>query len=126
MILRKLANLIDFRFHHVCVQSAWTFLPKIWEKLEKIKTDVDRLLLVSKLKKSSILAKYIRKFVFIIKTKVVYLHPFLSFLPFLKFRKQHFMYFGHKHVETGPNCSCELATFLKYHMPLSRWKKSYL
>ena len=29
------------------------------------------------------------------------------------------MYFGHKHVETGPNCSYELATFLKYHMSLS-------
>ena len=29
------------------------------------------------------------------------------------------MYFGHKHVEIGPNCSHELATFLKYHMPLN-------
>ena len=28
------------------------------------------------------------------------------------------MYFGHKHVETRPNCSHKLATFLKYHMPL--------
>ena len=28
------------------------------------------------------------------------------------------MYFGYKHVETGPNCSHELATFLKYHIPL--------
>ena len=28
------------------------------------------------------------------------------------------MYFGHKYVETGLNCSHELATFLKYHMPL--------
>ena len=28
------------------------------------------------------------------------------------------MYFGHKHVETVPNCSHELATFLKYHMSL--------
>ena len=28
------------------------------------------------------------------------------------------MYFRHKHVETGPNRSYELATFLKYHMPL--------
>ena len=28
------------------------------------------------------------------------------------------MYFDHKHVETGPNCSHELSTFLKYHMPL--------
>ena len=37
--------------------------------LEKLKTDVDRLLLVSKLKKSLILVKYIGKFVFIIKTK---------------------------------------------------------
>ena len=28
------------------------------------------------------------------------------------------MYVGHKHAETGPNYSHELATFLKYHMPL--------
>ena len=28
------------------------------------------------------------------------------------------MYFGHKHIETGQDCSHELATFLKYHMPL--------
>ena len=31
------------------------------------------------------------------------------------------MYFGHKHVETGSNCSHENATFLKYHMPLSTY-----
>ena len=30
------------------------------------------------------------------------------------------MYFGHKYVETGPNCSQELATFLKYHMSLNK------
>ena len=42
-MLRKLANLIDFRFLHVCV-----FLFKICEMVEKIKTDVYRLLLVSK------------------------------------------------------------------------------
>ena len=28
------------------------------------------------------------------------------------------MYLGHKHVKTRPSCSHELATFLKYHMPL--------
>ena len=28
------------------------------------------------------------------------------------------MYFGHKLVETGPNCSHELATFLKNQMTL--------
>ena len=32
------------------------------------------------------------------------------------------MHFGHKHVETGPNCYYELATFLKYHMPLTIFK----
>ena len=37
------------------------------------------------------------------KPKVVYLRPFLSSLPFLKFLKQNLMYFRHKHVETGPN-----------------------
>ena len=37
--------------------------------VEKMKTDVDRLLLVSKLKKSLILAKYIGKYVFTVKTK---------------------------------------------------------
>ena len=29
------------------------------------------------------------------------------------------MYFGHKHVETGPNYSYKLATFLKHHTPLN-------
>ena len=28
------------------------------------------------------------------------------------------MYFGRERVETGPSCLHELATFLKYHMPL--------
>ena len=42
---------------------------KILEMLDKIKTDVYKLLLVLKLKKSSILAKYIGTFFFIIKTK---------------------------------------------------------
>ena len=31
------------------------------------------------------------------------------------------MYFGHKYVETGPNSSHELATFLKYHIPLIKF-----
>ena len=29
------------------------------------------------------------------------------------------MYFGYKHVETGPSCSHKLVTFLKYRMPLT-------
>ena len=30
------------------------------------------------------------------------------------------MYFGHKHIETGPYCSQEFAIFFKYHMPLKK------
>ena len=37
--------------------------------VEKLKKDVNRLLLVSELIKSLILTKYIEKFVFIVKTK---------------------------------------------------------
>ena len=62
MIFRKLANFIDFRFLHVWVLNTKNFLLKIWKMVEKIKTEVDRLLLVSKLKNSSILGKYIGKF----------------------------------------------------------------
>ena len=51
MTFRKLERLIDFRFVHVCVQSAWNFVYRIWGVLEKIKTHVVRLHLVSKLKK---------------------------------------------------------------------------
>ena len=47
----KLENLIDFIFLHVCVESTKNFLFKIWETVEKMKTDVDRLILVSKFKK---------------------------------------------------------------------------
>ena len=54
------------------------------------------------------------------KPKVVYLRPFSSSLPFPKFWKKNLMYFGHKHVESGPSCSHKLATFLKYHMPLRK------
>ena len=32
------------------------------------------------------------------------------------------MYFEHKYAESGLNCSHELATFLKYHMPLENIK----
>ena len=39
-------------------------------------------------------------------------------LEYMKFWEQNFMYLGHKHVKIGLNCSRELATFLKYHMPL--------
>ena len=86
--------------------------------VEKIKTDVDRLLLDLKFKKSSILAKYIGIFCSFSKPEVLYLRPFVSFLPFHKFWEQNFMYFAHNHVETGPNYSHEIPNFLKYHMPL--------
>ena len=65
------------------------------------------------------LRKIYRTFFFIFKPKVVYLRTFLSFLPFFKFLQQRFVYFGHKHVETGPNYSYELATFLNSQSEIS-------
>ena len=50
-----------------------------------MKMGVDRLLLVSNMKKSSILGKYIGNCFLLSKPKVVDLRPFLSSLPFLKF-----------------------------------------
>ena len=64
-----------------------------------------RLLLVSKMYKSSILAKYIGNLFSLSKLKVVYLHSFLSSLPFHKFCKKNFMCFGRKQVETEANFS---------------------
>ena len=46
MIPRKLVNFIDSGFLHVCFQSTKNLFFKIWDMVEKIKTDVDRLLLV--------------------------------------------------------------------------------
>ena len=86
--------------------------------VEKIKTNVDGLLLVQKIEKSSILAKSMENIFSLSQPKVVYLRPFSS-LPFSKFWKQKLTCFGYKHVETGPSCSYKFATFLKYHMPLS-------
>ena len=70
MKLRKSANFIDFKFLHVCVQNTLHFDLKILEMVNKIKKDVDKLLLVSKMKKSSILVKYIENFVSVIETKI--------------------------------------------------------
>ena len=56
VIFKNLANFIDFQFLHVCVQSISNFVFKTWKMVEKIKAVVDRLLLVSKMKKRLILA----------------------------------------------------------------------
>ena len=61
--------------------------------------DVNRLLLVLIMKKK-FLIHFAKIELLILKLKVVYLRPFLSYLPLPKFFKQNFMYFGHKHVET--------------------------
>ena len=90
--------------------------------LDKIKTDVDRLLLILIMKKKFVdIFCEIELFFSFSISKVVYLRPFLFYLPFPKFWKQNFMYFAHKHVETRTNCSHKLATFLKYHMPLRQF-----
>ena len=67
---------------------------------------------VLKMKQSSILAKSIGKISFLIQTKIVYSHPFLSSLPFTKFWKQN-MYFGREHVKPVLRFPHEIVTFLK-------------
>ena len=69
--------------------------------VKKTKTDVDRLLLVLTMKtKMSDTFFWNWTFFLISKPKVVYLHPFLSYLSFSKFCKENFMYIRHKYVET--------------------------
>ena len=68
--------------------------------VEKIKTDVDRLLLILILKKNFRYILLKLNFFSLSKPKVVYLRPFLSSLPSPKFWKVNFMYFRHKHVKT--------------------------
>ena len=68
--------------------------------VEKMKTDVDRLLLILIMGKK--FPKYFVKlnFFLFLKPNLVYLHSFLASPQFSKFLKQNFMYFRHKHVET--------------------------
>ena len=68
------------------------FVNKISQISEKIELDVDKLLLISKVKKSSISAKYIGKVFSLLKSKIVYLRPFSSSLTFTKFCKKNSMY----------------------------------
>ena len=89
--------------------------------MEKIKTDAGRLFLVSKMKKSLNLAKYTEHFFFIIKTKSspsTSVFIFSNIYQIMNKKMLKTKDFGHKHVETGLNCSHELSIFLKYHMPL--------
>ena len=55
----KLLYKIYLRFLDDCVQNTWNFVFEIWEMVKKIKLDIDRLFLVWKMKRSSILVKYV-------------------------------------------------------------------
>ena len=68
--------------------------------------------MASKIEKSSILSNSMKKNFLLSKAKVSSL--FTSVLSFFSIFQ-----ILHKYVETGPNCSYELVTFLKFHMPLS-------
>ena len=86
--------------------------------VDKMKTDVDWLLLVSKMKKKVQFHQIYQPIFFSLsKPKVVYLRPFLSSLLFSKLWKQNVMYFAHKHVETRPNCSREIPIFSSITCP---------
>ena len=94
--------------------------------VDNIKTDVDRLLLVSKMKKKFVDIFCEIELFFIFETKSCLSTSVFIISAFLKFFKQNFMYLAHKHVETGLNCSHEIPNFLKYHMPLKLCKKRSL
>ena len=61
-----------------------------------MKTDVNRLILVSKLKKVRFWQNISETLFSLSKPNVGYLHTFLPSLPFPKFRKQNFLYSGDK------------------------------
>ena len=109
MILRKFANFILFGILHVCIQSTLNFVFKLWTIVEKIKTGIDKLLQVSKMKKSSLLGKYIGKFFLLSKPKVVYLRPFFIISTISKIFKTKCYLFW---TQTCRNCT------KLYHMPL--------
>ena len=60
-----------------------------------MKTDVDRLLLVLKMKKQFPKSFVELNYFLFYKPNLVYLRSLLSSLPFLKFKKQNFMYYWH-------------------------------
>ena len=85
--------------------------------------DVDRLFLVSRMKKVQF-QQNISKFFFIITIESSLLTSVVIFSTISQILKTKFyIFFVYKYVETGPNCSLEFATFLKYHMPL---KSNYI
>ena len=85
---------------------------KILEILEKIKTNVDRLLLVWKLKKFNF-SEYFGNFFFIIKTKSSLSTSVFIFSTISQILETTFniLYFGHKLLETGPNVHMNLILF---------------
>ena len=61
---------------------------------------------------------------FIIKTKSSLSTSVFIFSTMSQILEKNVLYFGHKHVESGPSCSHKLATFLKYHMLLRKISSS--
>ena len=86
--------------------------------VEKMKTDVDRQLLVWKMQKSTILEKSIGNIFFIIKIKSRLSSSVFIITSIHQIFEIKFMHYVRKHLKIGSAFSHELATFLKYHMPL--------
>ena len=120
--LEEVTSMIEYTWVESSKISLYMFVSKIWEMVDKIKTDANRQLLVWKILKSSILANSIRNLFFIIKNKSS-ICPFLSSLSFSKFRIQNLMHFGRKYAETRPSCSQNLVTFSSIRYPeLKKWR----
>ena len=69
---------------YICVQNTQNFVFKIWKMAEKIKTNCGQILVLTL--KVNVPINFAKIGLFSIsKPKVVYLRPFVNFLPFPKF-----------------------------------------
>ena len=66
--------------------------------------------------------KFIKSMTYFGNEQILLILAFYMFFTF--YIKFCFQSYGHKHIETGPDCSHELASFLKYYIPLK--KTTYL
>ena len=116
--LGEWANSIDFRFLHVCIRCAWGF---VWDLLYDGRSEGGREWTASVFENERKVnfSKVYLNFLFGIETRGSRSTYIFIFFTVPRVLGEVFACSGRKHVEAGPNFSYELATFLKYRMPLS-------
>ena len=108
MILSKLENFIEY----VLVQNSLNFVFKIWEIVEEIKADIDRLFSDWNIKKRSILGKSIRNYLQYQSKSSLSASDFTFSIISQILKTKFYVFFGRKHVETEPSFSHERTIYL--------------